>query len=522
MVIAIYCRKSVYRDTSDSIGNQTGMCRDFIERCYGSGHSILVYDKDEGISGATVSRPCFQQMMSDIEADRIDMVVCYMIDRLSRNIKDFCNIYSILQEHNCRFVSVKENIDDTTAMGRAMLYICQVFANLERDNTRERIIDNMAHIEQEGYWAGGVPPLGYKTAKITVHGKKHTILEIDSATSGIYLHLVDLFLYQKKTLFLCENELRLEGVHTRKGTVIDSSRIWKILSNPVYMCADKTAYQYFKEAGCQIMHDISLFDGSHAIMLRGKFKKEGSRLVIRDKKEWKVYAGLHKPLISSDEWIQIQKLFKGNTFSKKKKTENFGICSGIIKCICGYSMRSKHDKRSGYTAYICTRKENKLRGRCNSKMVKCEIIDSLVIKTIMSIKPGKDTIMHFTDTQENLPGKAFYNSRNFKQKLTVIEKQIQKFTSVLPDTEGSAARKYIIQEIDRLDKEKAGIKAMIAKASCSRQKAEQKNTHTELLYNNICTLLKNFDTLNTYTRNNIVKSIIQEVVVGRDSITLKL
>ena len=150
MVIAIYCRKSIYRDTSDSIKNQIDMCKDFIKRCYGDGHTILVYDKDEGISGATTDRPCFQKMMSDIENDIIDMVVCYMIDRISRNIKDFCNIYFTLQEHNCRFVSVKENIDDTTAMGRAMLYICQVFANLERDNITERIIDNMSHIEQSG------------------------------------------------------------------------------------------------------------------------------------------------------------------------------------------------------------------------------------------------------------------------------------------------------------------------------------------------------------------------------------
>lgn len=520
MVIAIYCRKSVYRDTSDSIKNQIDMCKDFIKRCYGDGHTILVYDQDEGISGATIDRPCFQKMMSDIENDIIDMVVCYMIDRISRNIKDFCNIYFMLQEHNCRFVSVKENIDDTTAMGRAMLYICQVFANLERDNIRERVIDNMNHIERAGYWSSGLPPLGYKIAKIIEHGKKHTVLEIDEENCGIYLHLVDLFLNQRKTLFACEKELRLEGVHTRKGAVIDSSRIWKILSNPAYMCADKTAYNYFKSAGCNIEHDISLFDGHHAIMVRGRFKKEGSKTVLKDKKEWKVYVGIHKPLISSSDWIKMQDFFKGNVYSKKKKTDKFGICSGVIRCKCGYSMRSKHDKRcSGYTIYTCTRKENKLRGTCDSKNVKCEVVDNAVIDMLRQISTDRDTLAKFVKKDNPKP---VYNTKSLKRRLSAIDKQIQKFTLSLLDAEGTAAKKYIIQEIDKLDLEKTDINSKLTESSIIDLRAVKEDKHIDELYENIHSLLKEFDTLDTFSKNNMIKFIIKEVVVDGNNITLKL
>lgn len=520
MVIAIYCRKSIYRDTSDSIKNQIDMCKDFIKRCYGDGHTILVYDKDEGISGATTDRPCFQKMMSDIENDIIDMVVCYMIDRISRNIKDFCNIYFTLQEHNCRFVSVKENIDDTTAMGRAMLYICQVFANLERDNIRERIIDNMSHIEQSGYWASGLPPLGYNIAKITEHGKTHTILEINEETSAIYLHLTDLFLNQGKTLFACEKELRSEGVRTKKGAVIDSSRIWKILSNPTYMCADETAYNYFKAAGCNMVHDISLFDGSHAIMVRSRFKKEDTKMVLRDKSEWKIYVGMHKPLISSNEWIKMQELFKGNVYSKKKKTDQFGICTGIIKCKCGYSMRSKHDKRrSGYTTYLCTRKENKSRGTCDSKMVKCDIVDNAVIDMLRQISTDRDTLARFVRKSQPKP---LYNTKSLKRRLLAIDKQIQKFTLSLPDAEGTAAKKYIIQEIDKLDSEKTDINTKLAESSVIDLQAVKEDKHIDELYDSIHELLENFDTLSTAAKNNMIKSIIKEVVVDGENITLKL
>ena len=520
MVIAIYCRKSVYRDTSDSIKNQFDMCKDFIKRCYGEEHTILVYDQDEGISGATTDRPCFQKMMSDIENNIIDMVVCYMIDRISRNIKDFCNIYFMLQEHNCRFVSVKENIDDTTAMGRAMLYICQVFANLERDNIRERIIDNMNHIEQAGYWPSGLPPLGYKIAKIIEHGKKHTVLEIDEETSGIYLHLVDLFLNQGKTLFVCEKELRSEGIHTKKGAVIDSSRIWKILTNPSYMCADETAYRYFETAGCNMEHDISLFDGHHAIMVRGRFKKDGSKMVLKDKKEWKVYVGMHEPLISSGDWIKMQDLFKGNVYSKKRKTDKFGICSGVIKCKCGYSMRSKHDKRrSGYTTYICTRKENKSRGTCDSKTVRCEVVDNAVIDMLRQISTDRSTLAKFV--KKDTP-KPVYNTKSLKRRLLAIDKQIQKFTLSLLDAEGTAAKKYIIQEIDKLDSEKTDINTKLAESSIIDLQAVKEDKHIDELYESIHSLLKEFDTLDTFSKNNMIKSIIKEVVVDGDNITLKL
>ncbi len=520
MVIAIYCRKSIYRDTSDSIRNQIDMCKDFIKRCYGDGHTVLIYDKDEGISGATTNRPCLQKMMSNIESGIIDMVVCYMIDRISRNIKDFCDIYFTLQEHNCRFVSVKENIDDTTAMGRAMLYICQVFANLERDNIRERIIDNMSHIEQSGYWASGLPPFGYNVAKITEHGKKHTVLEIDKETSAIYLHIVDLFLNQGKTLFACEKELRSEGIFTKKGSVIDSSRIWKILSNPTYMCADETAYQYFKTTGCNMVHDISLFDGSHAVMVRGRFKKEDNRLVLKDKTEWKIYAGRHEPLISSGNWIKIQEMFKGNVYFKQKKTDHFGICTGVIKCKCGYAMRSKHDKRySGYTAYICTRRENKSRGICKSKMVKCDIIDNAVMDMLRQISTDRNTLADFIRQSQPKP---LYNPKSLKRRLATVEKQIQKFTLTLPDAEGTAAKKYIIQEINKLDAEKTDINTKLAESNVIDLQSAKENKYINELYESIHTLLENFDTLGTAAKNSMIKSTIKEVIVDEGNIELKL
>lgn len=522
MAIAIYCRKSVYRDTSDSIGNQVNMCREFIERNYGKDNTILIYDKDEGISGATTDRPCFQKMMEDVESGIIHMVVCYMIDRLSRNIKDFCNIYFTLQEHNCRFVSVKENIDDTTAMGRAMLYICQVFANLERDNIRERIIDNMGHIEQMGYWASGIAPYGYECVKVTVHGKKHTVLEINPEESSVYLQMVDLFLNRKMTLYKIETELSSAGIRSKKGAVIDSSRIWKYLSNPVYMAADETAYLHLQKLGCQMMHDKSCFDGQYGIMVRGRFQKNGKTMKQTERNQWRIYVGTHKPLISSKEWIALQTRFQENVYSKTKK-EPYGMCSGILRCQCGYSMRSKSKKNPSvghvYNSYICTRRENRYRGECNAPMVKCSLVDDKVIDKLREIAIDRETLQKYMT--EGKP-KHRISKKDLTKKLHTLSDKITRLAASLAEAESSAARKYIIGEIEKLDEQKMAVNQRLTEYQLEERKESRQANDIEALYNDIRHMLDNIDYMSLPEKNEMLKGFVKEVILYPNDIKLLL
>lgn len=513
MIIAIYCRKSVYRDTSDSIGNQVDMCRDFILRNFGEDHTILVYDKDEGISGATTERPCFQKMMEDVKNGIINMVVCYMIDRLSRNIKDFCNIYFTLQEHDCRFVSVKENIDDTTPMGRAMLYICQVFANLERDNIRERIIDNMGHIEQLGYWAGGLAPFGYQIDKVTVNGKKHSILKIDETESKIFLKMADMFLNQHASLYTIEDELLREGYTTASGAILDTSRIWKYLSNPVYMCADETAYDYFHALGCQMLHEREMFDGNYGIMVRGRFGKSGKSMQQKEKTEWKIYVGKHEPLLSSEDWIEIQKNFRKNPYHKQQR-KSFGLCNGFIRCKCGYAMRTKSQtyRPTGHTStsYICTRRENKGRGSCDSHMISADLVDAAVMEQLKLISIDLDTLKECRN--KNKPAEV-PDRKALLGKLKSLDEKITALTTSLIDAQNSTARKYIIQEIEKLDEQKTKINSALTECNIIQLRSRKEEKDTEELYHQIHKILAVFDTLDLPQKNQMLRSVIKEVRV---------
>lgn len=160
--IGIYPRKSVYRDNSDSVQVQITACKDYARLMFKDQElDFRIYDKDEGFSGKNTHRPSFTELMADVKADELDIIIVYKLDRISRSVKDFSEIYETLQQHNVSFLSVKESFDTSTPMGRTVMYILSAFAQLERENTAERVADNMASLGEAGKWTGGTLPPGH-------------------------------------------------------------------------------------------------------------------------------------------------------------------------------------------------------------------------------------------------------------------------------------------------------------------------------------------------------------------------
>ena len=126
------------------------------------------YD-DGGISGGTMERPALKRLLEDVEAGRIDTVVVYKIDRLSRSMYDFLGMIRLFDKHNVCFVSVTQNINTKTPMGRLMLNVLQSFAQFEMEQTGERIRDKIAASKKRGMWMGGIVPLGYDAREGKLH-----------------------------------------------------------------------------------------------------------------------------------------------------------------------------------------------------------------------------------------------------------------------------------------------------------------------------------------------------------------
>src|ERR1700744_264569 len=163
---AIYTRKSSEEgldQTFNSLHAQREACEAYVRSQVGEGWTPIktAYD-DGGVSGSSMERPALKSLIADVEAGRIDVVVVYKVDRLTRSLMDFARIVEAFDRAGVSFVSVTQAFNTTTSMGRLTLNVLLSFAQFEREVTGERIRDKVAASKKKGIWMGGVVPLGYR------------------------------------------------------------------------------------------------------------------------------------------------------------------------------------------------------------------------------------------------------------------------------------------------------------------------------------------------------------------------
>ncbi len=161
---AVYTRKSSEEGLEqdfNSLDAQREACEAYIKSQAGEGWRLVKtrYD-DGGISGGTMERPALKSLLADIEARRVDIVVVYKVDRLTRSLADFAKIVEVFDRAGASFVSVTQAFNTTTSMGRLTLNMLLSFAQFEREITGERIRDKIAASKKKGMWMGGLPSLG--------------------------------------------------------------------------------------------------------------------------------------------------------------------------------------------------------------------------------------------------------------------------------------------------------------------------------------------------------------------------
>ena len=264
---AIYSRKSKFTGKGESIENQIELCRSYIASCYSTkaAQNALIYE-DEGFSGGTLDRPQFKKMMADSHNIALDAIVVYRLDRISRNIGDFAKLIEDLGNRNIGFISIREQFDTASPMGRAMMYIASVFSQLERETIAERIRDNMHELAKTGRWLGGTTPTGYESesiSNVTVDGKvrKACKLKIIQEEISLVQLIFEKFLetgsLTKVDAFLLEKRYT-----TKRGKNFTRFAIKGILTNPVYMIADEAAYGYLTENHVDLFAEKTDFDDS--------------------------------------------------------------------------------------------------------------------------------------------------------------------------------------------------------------------------------------------------------------------
>ena len=205
---AIYTRKSSEEGLEqdfNSLDAQREACEAYIKSQMHEGWVLL--DKqynDGGYSGGTMERPAFKELLKDIENDKIDIVIVYKVDRLTRSLMDFSKIIDVFDRHETSFVSITQQFNTTTSMGRLTLNILLSFAQFEREVTGERIRDKIAASKKKGMWMGGKVPLGYlkEDKKLIIHNEDAQKVQM------LFDKYLELKSVPKLMQYLKENEIK--------------------------------------------------------------------------------------------------------------------------------------------------------------------------------------------------------------------------------------------------------------------------------------------------------------------------
>ena len=396
-MIAIYSRKSKFTGKGESIGNQVELCKDYVRNMFGEAYvDRCVVFEDEGFSGGNLKRPDFQRMIADVRKRKFKAIVVYRLDRISRNISDFTGLIDELTKLDVSFVSIREQFDTSTPMGRAMMFIISVFSQLERETIAERIRDNMHELAKTGRWLGGNAPTGFKSeavSKVTVDGKTRKSFKLVPVPEEVDIPKMIFDLYtETDSLTAVEAEMLRRRIKTKQGKDFTRFAIKAILQNPVYMVADEDAYHYFKEREADVCFPREAFDGTYGIMAYNRTDQEkGKATVLLPVSEWIIAIGQHPGFVPSKQWIKVQEsLDRNKSKAYRKPRNNEALLTGLVYCSCGERMYPKLSQRttaSGeviYT-YVCKMKERSKRERCNRRNANGNILDAAIIEQIKSL-----------------------------------------------------------------------------------------------------------------------------------------
>jgi site-specific DNA recombinase len=307
---AVYTRKSSEEGLEqefNSLDAQREACEAYVASQRAEGWILISdYYDDGGISGGTLDRPALKRLIADIEADRVDVVVVYKIDRLSRSLMDFTKLVEVFDRNTVTFVSVTQSFNTTTSMGRLTLNILLSFGQFEREVIGERIRDKFAASRKKGMWMGGYVPLGYEV--------KDRRLVINEAEAAIVCSIFKRFAKLGSATKLAQ-ELAGEDARNRYGKLIDKGAIYKLLNNRVYI---------------------------------GEAVHKGT-----------AYPGEHKAIIDRNVWDKVHGTLKESPRKRaaQSRARTPALLKGLIFGPKGVAMTPTHTRKKGrlYRYYIATR-----------------------------------------------------------------------------------------------------------------------------------------------------------------------
>lgn len=530
MVVAIYSRKSAFTGKGDSIGNQIEMCKDHALAKFGQGVQFLIYE-DEGFSGGNTERPKFQELMRDIKLKLVNVLICYRLDRITRNVLDFSNILELLQENKVDFLSLRESFDTTTPMGRAMIYIAAVFAQLERETIAERLRDNKYKLAELGRWIGGYPPWGYISRKIEYRddgGSKRSYFTLEQVAENAakIRQIFDEFLISSSVTQL-ESRLIKMGIRSGNDEILSDARLREILLNLTYVKNDACIYDYLLEHGVNLDgYSRADFDGKGGLISYCKTKMVSAKKRQRTPmSEWIVGVSEHMGIIDGEVWIAAHKKIKANAGKfPRANTSQMSLFSFMITCgNCGAPMsamgQTKYANGENKFYYRCTNKVRSHGELCDTKNITGRLFDSAVVeklrimlRNIVDHPVAKNNLKRSKPPANNLQKEIIAIKKKIADNESAIKNLIKK-TALLDDE----FTPHIQATVKDIAFQNTTLNNELLEKTRAINAASMAELNDELFRERVQSFFDKFDALDMSEKKTMLGDIIEKIVWDGES-----
>jgi site-specific DNA recombinase len=500
-MVRIYARQSLDKKDSLSISSQIEFCKREI-----SGDEEYKIYTDRGYSGGNMNRPAFERLLEDVRNNEVKKVIVYKLDRVSRSLLDFAKIIELFQKHGVEFISSTEKFDTSTPMGRAMLGIIMVFAELERETIRKRIRDNYYTRGKKGFFMGGPPPFGLEKVTTKVDGIKTSTFVPHEIQSRMVVKCFDLYANTQLSLGDISDYMNANNFNTPKGGPWDSCKISRILRNPVYVKADPDIYIYFKNKGCIVSNDINDFINDFGCYLYGK--RDTNERKYTNVKDHVLSLALHQGIVSSPVFLKCQYKLDENKQIKNTGKGKYSWLSGLTKCgYCKYSMTVVHTGNT-YGAYKYFKCRGKTNYKCCTGHKKIQYVDFIekIVQSEIFEKVKSLSSFSIEAEQEESP-----DTNRLKIKLFEIESQIENLINSLAKS-NSILVNYVNEKISALDSEKKNLLDQMKEYTGKKQ--------TEQKLNSIIKCIDSWGDSTLDQKKAVARYLIDKILIKDDEVII--
>ncbi len=430
-----------------------------------------------GSGKSTEKRPGFQELIDDIKARRVDAVVVYKLDRLSRSVKDVYAFLELVNQHNVSLIAIAESLDTSTAAGRASVGVMAVFAQFGRETLGENSKNGLIQRARSGQWKGGITAFGY------IYRPGEGLL-IEADESAIVRRIFDLYTESKLSVSRIARLLNAEKVRARDGHTWSAFHISTILGNPVYV---------------------------------GNLRYDG-----------KVYSGAHEPIISQEQFEQVERIMAsrrtGGSAPGPRTRESTQLLGGIARCgTCGWLLTSR-DKARGLKRYRCSGNQRVDERACRGVIRKAETVDEIVLSRVRAFASGVEIQAMAREEAARLmasePARLHERKREIEAEIAKNTASFNRWADMVD--EGLIDQEQFRERNTKLQERRNALHQQMAEVEDAMQKGESLMT----LLDDVMAALTDFDRLwevaTLEERKHIMGLLVEKLTITHDRMALKL